>query len=178
MLIPSVPSFPIRDSGSCDASGSGVGLSVSVVVGVDSSGHATLSTTGCSFSIAGLSVKFHGGARWVGCVCVCECVCVFASTCMRVRKPVYFGCVCDCTSVALHHMYSWLYNLFDGVIEDKLKDLLKGQVCPMLMTTHVYTYACTAYIYVCMPAFGSASNNVLPFLSLLPGVQASHRLHQ
>ena len=38
-------------------------LSITATVGADSEGHATLSTTGCSFSIGHLKVKFHGGAR-------------------------------------------------------------------------------------------------------------------
>ena len=31
----------------------------------DAQGHATLSTTGCSFDIGGISVEFHGGASWL-----------------------------------------------------------------------------------------------------------------
>ena len=53
----------ISDSGSCDVSVSSVSLSVSVLVGADKNGHATLSTTGCSLSIGHLDIHFHGGAR-------------------------------------------------------------------------------------------------------------------
>ena len=54
----------IKDHGSCDVSVSGVSLSVTASVGVDTSGHATLSAGSCSFDIGHLSVKFHGGARF------------------------------------------------------------------------------------------------------------------
>jgi len=53
----------ISDSGSCDISVSSVALSLSVLVGADSQGHATLSTTGCSLNIGNLDIHFHGGAR-------------------------------------------------------------------------------------------------------------------
>lgn len=55
--------FPVKDHGTVDVSGSGVSLSVSVLVGSDSQGHFDLSSTGCSFNVGKLSVKFHGGAR-------------------------------------------------------------------------------------------------------------------
>ena len=57
--------FPIEDSGSVDMSASGISLTVGVVVGADAKGHATLSTKTCSFNVGHLSVKFHGGARFV-----------------------------------------------------------------------------------------------------------------
>lgn len=46
-----------------DVSGSGISLSVSVLVGSDSQGHFDLSSTDCSFNVGSLKVKFHGGAR-------------------------------------------------------------------------------------------------------------------
>ena len=55
----------MSDSGSLDASVTGTSLSLSVVIGTDSSGHATLSSTGCSLSVGDISVTFHGGARLV-----------------------------------------------------------------------------------------------------------------
>lgn len=55
----------VKDHGTCDVSVSDVSLDVSVKVGVDTKGHGTLSTDGCSFNIGHLSVKFHGGARFV-----------------------------------------------------------------------------------------------------------------
>ncbi len=54
----------VSDSGSCDVSVSSVSLTMSVLVGADSQGHATLSTTGCSLSIGKLDIHFHGGARY------------------------------------------------------------------------------------------------------------------
>ncbi len=64
----------ISDSGSCDVSVSSVVLTMSILVGADSKGHATLSTTSCSLSIGHLDIHFHGGARYV---CVCTCIHVF-----------------------------------------------------------------------------------------------------
>ncbi|XP_064385923.1 bactericidal permeability-increasing protein-like [Halichondria panicea] len=55
----------VSDSGSCDVSVSSVSLTMSVLVGADSKGHATLSTTGCSLSIEKLDIHFHGGASWL-----------------------------------------------------------------------------------------------------------------
>lgn len=55
----------MKDHGTCDVSVSEVSLDVSVKVGVDTKGHGTLSTDGCSFNVGHLSVKFHGGARFV-----------------------------------------------------------------------------------------------------------------
>lgn len=55
----------LKDHGTCDVSASDVSLDVSVKVGVDTKGHGTLSTDGCSFNVGHLSVKFHGGARFV-----------------------------------------------------------------------------------------------------------------
>ena len=55
--------FSVKDHGSVDASGSGISLSVSVLVGSDSQGHFDLSSTDCSFNVGSLKVKFHGGAR-------------------------------------------------------------------------------------------------------------------
>ena len=54
-------------------SASGISLTVGVVVGADTKGHATLSTKSCSFNVGHLKVKFHGGARFVS---------VFPSACM------------------------------------------------------------------------------------------------
>ena len=34
-----------------------------LVLGVDSSGHPTIATAGCSSSIGGVKIHFHGGAR-------------------------------------------------------------------------------------------------------------------
>lgn len=55
----------IKDHGSCDVSVSGVSMSVTADVGVDTNGHATLSASGCSLDIGHVGVKFHGGARFV-----------------------------------------------------------------------------------------------------------------
>ncbi|XP_019854891.1 PREDICTED: bactericidal permeability-increasing protein-like isoform X1 [Amphimedon queenslandica] len=55
----------ISDSGSVDISADGIAITISAVLGSDSSGHPTLKTTGCSFSIGGLHVTFHGGASWL-----------------------------------------------------------------------------------------------------------------
>ena len=57
--------FPVSDSGSADISLSGTSLSVTVKIGKDSKGHATLSSSACKFSIGGLSIHFHGGASWL-----------------------------------------------------------------------------------------------------------------
>uniref|UniRef100_A0A1X7UEG1 Lipid-binding serum glycoprotein N-terminal domain-containing protein n=1 Tax=Amphimedon queenslandica TaxID=400682 RepID=A0A1X7UEG1_AMPQE len=54
----------ISDSGSVDISANGITITISAVLGSDSSGHPTLKTTGCSFSIGGLHVTLHGGASW------------------------------------------------------------------------------------------------------------------
>ncbi len=54
----------VSDSGTCDVSIGSVSLTISVLVGADGQGHATLSTTGCSLSIGKLDIHFHGGARY------------------------------------------------------------------------------------------------------------------
>ena len=56
-------SIPFSDDGTVDASGSGISLSISLMVGSDSQGHFDLSAKDCSFNIDDLSVEFHGGAR-------------------------------------------------------------------------------------------------------------------
>ena len=55
--------IPVEDHGTIDISGNEITISVSVVVGSDSQGHFTLSTTDCSFHVSDFSVDFHGGAR-------------------------------------------------------------------------------------------------------------------
>jgi lipopolysaccharide-binding protein len=58
--------FPyISDSGSADVSASSIGMKVTVMIGVDTKGHATLKASGCSLNIGHLSIKFHGGASWL-----------------------------------------------------------------------------------------------------------------
>ncbi|KAI6654703.1 Lipopolysaccharide-binding protein-like [Oopsacas minuta] len=57
--------FPISDSGSADIGTSGTSLSVTVKIGKDAKGHATLSSSACQFSIGSLSIHFHGGASWL-----------------------------------------------------------------------------------------------------------------
>ncbi len=39
-------------------------LVIVVILGVDSRGHPTLSTIGCSFDVHHLDIDIHGGARW------------------------------------------------------------------------------------------------------------------
>ena len=55
----------VSDSGSADISVSGTSLHVSVKIGRDTRGHATLSSTGCQFHIGSLDIHFHGGASWL-----------------------------------------------------------------------------------------------------------------
>ncbi|XP_065839667.1 bactericidal permeability-increasing protein-like [Oscarella lobularis] len=55
----------ISDSGSADVSASDVSLTAVVNLGVDSSGHPTVSDKSCSFVIGNLDVHFHGGASWL-----------------------------------------------------------------------------------------------------------------
>lgn len=55
----------IKDSGSFDASAVGIRVNISVVIGMDKTGHSTIRTTGCSSSIFGMKIHFHGGASWL-----------------------------------------------------------------------------------------------------------------
>ena len=57
--------FPVSDSGSADISLSGTSLSVTVKIGKDPKGHATLSSSACKFNIGSLNIHFHGGASWL-----------------------------------------------------------------------------------------------------------------
>ena len=57
--------FPVSDSGSADISVSGTSLSVTVKIGRDAKGHATLSSSACKFNIGSLDIHFHGGASWL-----------------------------------------------------------------------------------------------------------------
>lgn len=59
-------SFPhISDSGSCDISGSGIGASVTVALGMSAAHEPTVNTAACSAGIGKLDVTFHGGASWL-----------------------------------------------------------------------------------------------------------------
>ncbi|XP_065180329.1 bactericidal permeability-increasing protein-like [Sycon ciliatum] len=55
----------VSDHGSCDISVSSVSLTFNVVLGKDSSGHATVSAGSCHADIGHMDVKFHGGASWL-----------------------------------------------------------------------------------------------------------------
>eukprot|EP00731_Ephydatia_muelleri_P031068 Em0022g582a len=55
----------IEDSGSADVSIGSVTLSIDVVIGADSQGHATLSAQSCNINIGSLDITFHGGASWL-----------------------------------------------------------------------------------------------------------------
>ncbi|KAI0219823.1 hypothetical protein LSAT2_028649 [Lamellibrachia satsuma] len=55
----------IQDSGSFDVSAVGIRTNISVALGMDKTGHATIHTTGCASSVFGMRVKFHGGASWL-----------------------------------------------------------------------------------------------------------------
>ena len=57
--------FPVSDSGSADISVSGTSLAVTVKIGRDAKGHATLSSSACQFNIGNLNIHFHGGASWL-----------------------------------------------------------------------------------------------------------------
>lgn len=54
-------------SASCDMSisFSGVAFSIGIVLGKDSSGHATITSSGCSASVGSAKVDFHGGSSWI-----------------------------------------------------------------------------------------------------------------
>ena len=51
----------ISFSGAADVKGSGIALSVSAIVKRDPHSHPSLQTTGCTFNIGSLSVKFSKG---------------------------------------------------------------------------------------------------------------------
>ena len=36
-----------------------------LLIDMDSNGHATLTATSCLLTVGGVSVKFHGGASWL-----------------------------------------------------------------------------------------------------------------
>ena len=57
--------FPVSDSGTVDLKVSSTSLSVTVKIGRDAKGHATLSSSACKFNIGKLDVDFHGGASWL-----------------------------------------------------------------------------------------------------------------
>ena len=57
--------FPVSDSGSVDIGVSSTSLAVTVKIGRDTKGHATLSSSACKFNIGHLDVNFHGGASWL-----------------------------------------------------------------------------------------------------------------
>jgi len=55
----------VSDHGSITASARSISLTISILVGADATGHPNISSTGCSFDVGHLSVKIHGGARFV-----------------------------------------------------------------------------------------------------------------
>ncbi|KAI0219821.1 hypothetical protein LSAT2_028647 [Lamellibrachia satsuma] len=55
----------IKDSGSFELSLSGLDMSLSVIIGVDKTGHPTIRTTRCSTHIGSTHIHFHGGASWL-----------------------------------------------------------------------------------------------------------------
>lgn len=55
----------VSDSGSADVSVSSTNLKVTVKIGRDTRGHATLSSSGCQCHIGNLNIHFHGGASWL-----------------------------------------------------------------------------------------------------------------
>jgi lipopolysaccharide-binding protein len=118
-LIALLPLMPlgrphISDSGSCDVSVSSVSLSVSVVVGADSSGHPTVKASGCSLDIGHLDITFHGGAR---------CIIIIIEIGTKGLTSFF--------------SFSWLYNLFSDNIAGSLKGSLSDQVS---MCTIMYMF--------------------------------------
>ncbi|KAK2193986.1 hypothetical protein NP493_4g13041 [Ridgeia piscesae] len=54
----------LSDSGSFDASVSGLDLRISIMIGMDNSGQPTIHTTGCSSEVGSADVRLHGGGSW------------------------------------------------------------------------------------------------------------------
>lgn len=54
----------LSDSGSFDASVSGLELRIAIMLGVDNSGQPTIHTTGCSSEVGSAHVHLHGGGSW------------------------------------------------------------------------------------------------------------------
>lgn len=57
--------FSFSDSGCFEVSLSGVSISLSVSLGLDTSGHLTIWSTSCSCSISSISISSRGGASWL-----------------------------------------------------------------------------------------------------------------
>uniref|UniRef100_A0A3B3QAU4 Bactericidal permeability-increasing protein n=1 Tax=Paramormyrops kingsleyae TaxID=1676925 RepID=A0A3B3QAU4_9TELE len=55
----------IKDSGSFDLAVSGLTIKATISVGRDETGRPTISSNGCTASVGGVRVKFHGGASWL-----------------------------------------------------------------------------------------------------------------
>ncbi|KAK2156324.1 hypothetical protein LSH36_216g04027 [Paralvinella palmiformis] len=60
-----VTNIKIRDSGTFDVDVSGVSLTLSISMGVDTTGRPTISTRSCDCNVGRVRVKFHGGASWL-----------------------------------------------------------------------------------------------------------------
>ncbi|KAI0216967.1 hypothetical protein LSAT2_028645 [Lamellibrachia satsuma] len=54
----------LSDSGSFDASVSGLELRISIMLGMDNSGQPTIHTTGCSSEVGSANVHLRGGGSW------------------------------------------------------------------------------------------------------------------
>ena len=55
----------MRDDGSVDIKAKDISLSQKVSVRDDGNGRLAISSDSCSFSVGKVSVKFHGGARYM-----------------------------------------------------------------------------------------------------------------
>lgn len=55
----------ISDGGSADVQISGTSVSVTAVVGMDSTGRPTVKAANCQAHVGGLSIDLHGGASWL-----------------------------------------------------------------------------------------------------------------
>ncbi|XP_062619259.1 lipopolysaccharide-binding protein-like [Saccostrea cucullata] len=55
----------ISDHGSFDLNAGGISLQIRLIIGMDSSGRPTISSSSCSCSVQSTSIKFHGGRAWI-----------------------------------------------------------------------------------------------------------------
>ena len=105
----------VKDHGTVDVSGSGISLKMTVDVTMNkTSGGIHLNCSYCSVGIDHLSVKFHGGARYMR---------LSLSLLPSQISPFYFT---TCSLPRPYHILtifpSWFYNIASSIVEKFFKN--------------------------------------------------------
>ncbi|KAL5020966.1 hypothetical protein ScPMuIL_000121 [Solemya velum] len=112
----------ISDHGSIDAGAEGVGFSIAITIGQDTTGRPLIGSNHCSVAIGSMNLKFHGGASWI--------YNLFKDTFIKALKKLVVGKLCEVVSNAINN--------------DAEKSLKKLKVTALLDKDFLLDYRLTA----------------------------------